>query len=118
MLSKYTLGKLVKVWDLYLDQALFACRIKTSRTTKTSPFYLIYGQQPKLVGDPTKVLPNDATPEGHERRLELVQSAGSQATCGIRRCCQEQNHARCNCETAWARRGSVGPRETRQSQEV
>ena len=79
MLSKYMLGKPLKIWDLYLDQALFACRVRTSRTAKTSPFYLVYGQQPQLVGDPTSALPNDATPEGHEKRLQLVQSARTQA---------------------------------------
>ena len=56
---------------LYLDQALFACRVRTSRIAKTSPFYLVYGQQPKLVGDPMRALPNDA-------RLQLVQSARAQ----------------------------------------
>jgi hypothetical protein len=73
------LGKPLKIWDLYLDQALFACRVRTSRIAKTSPFYLVYGQQPKLVGDPMRALPNDATPEGHETRLQLVQSARAQA---------------------------------------
>ena len=79
MLSKYMLGKPLRIWDLYLDQALFACRVRTSRTTKTSPFYLVYGQQPRLIGDPMSALPNDATPEGHEKRLQLVQSARAQA---------------------------------------
>ena len=43
MISKLLFGKHTKLWDLYLDQALFACRIRTHATTKTSPFYLVYG---------------------------------------------------------------------------
>ena len=51
MLGKLLLNKPTKPWDLYLDQAVFACRIRTHSTTKTSPFYLVYGQQPHLLGD-------------------------------------------------------------------
>ena len=41
MITKYLLGKPTKLWDLYLDQALFACRVRTHATTKTSPYYLV-----------------------------------------------------------------------------
>jgi hypothetical protein len=51
MLTRYLLNKPTKVWDLYLDQALFACRVRTHATTKTSPYYLVYGKQPRLVND-------------------------------------------------------------------
>jgi len=51
MLTKLLLGKSTKLWDLYLDQALFACRVRTHSTTKTSPFYLVYGKHPRLLGD-------------------------------------------------------------------
>src|SRR6266480_4744003 len=66
--------------DQYLDQALFACRVRTNATTKMSPFYLVYGRQPHLFGDVNKALPNDATPEGHEQRIKLLQSARTEAT--------------------------------------
>lgn len=79
MLGKMLLGKPTKLWDLYLDQALFACRIRTHSTTKTSPFYLLYGRQPHLLGDPNIALPDDAVPEGHEKRMELLQSARQEA---------------------------------------
>ena len=46
---------------------------------KTSPFYLIYGRQPHLFGDVNKALPNDTTPEGHEKRIKLLQSARAEA---------------------------------------
>jgi hypothetical protein len=79
MLGKMLLGKPTKHWDLYLDQALFACRVRTNTTTKTSPFYLLYGKHPHLLGDTNVALPNDATPEGHEERLRLVESARMEA---------------------------------------
>jgi hypothetical protein len=79
MLGKFLMGKPTKHWDLYLDQALFACRVRTNTTTKTSPFYLLYGKHPHLLGDVTKALPNDATPEGHEERVRMVQSQRMEA---------------------------------------
>ena len=79
MLGKFLLGKPTKLWDLYLDQALFACRVRTHTTTKTSPFYLLYGKQPHLLGDINKALPTDTTPTAHDERLRLVQSARIEA---------------------------------------
>jgi hypothetical protein len=38
MLTKYLLGKPTRLWDLYLDQSIFTCRIRTHATTKTSPY--------------------------------------------------------------------------------
>jgi hypothetical protein len=79
MLGKFLMGKPTKHWDLYLDQALFACRVRTNTTRETSPFYLLYGKHPHLLGDVNKALPNDATPEGHEERLRIVQSQRMEA---------------------------------------
>jgi hypothetical protein len=79
MLGKLLLGKPTKLWDLYLDQALLACRVRTNATTKTSPFYLVYGKQPHLFGDVNKALPSDAAIEGHEERFKLLQSARQEA---------------------------------------
>ena len=79
MLGKLMLGKPTKLWDLYLDQALFACRVRTHTTTKTSPFYLLYGRQPHLLGDTNEALPIDATTEENEERLQFVQSAQTEA---------------------------------------
>ena len=52
MISKLLFGKPTKLWDLYLDQTLFAYRVRMHSTMKTSPFYLLYGRQPHLLGDP------------------------------------------------------------------
>src|SRR5437762_14254735 len=38
MISKLLFGKPTKLWDLYLDQALFAYRIQTHSTTKCPHF--------------------------------------------------------------------------------
>src|SRR5947207_3193269 len=79
MLGKMLLNKPTKLWDLYLDQALFACRIRTHSTTKTSPFYLLYGRHPHLLGDRNVTLSNDAQVAPHEERLQLLQSARKEA---------------------------------------
>ena len=66
MLGKMLLNKPTKLWDLYLDQALFACRIRTHTTTKTSPFYLLYDGHPHLLGDYNAALPSDAESAPYE----------------------------------------------------
>ena len=78
MLGKMLLNKPTKLWDLYLDQAVFACRIRTHSTTKNSPFYLLYGRQPHLLGDHNAALPVDAN-SASEERLKLLQSARKEA---------------------------------------
>jgi hypothetical protein len=79
MLTKYLFGKPTRLWDLFLDQALFACRVRTQATTKTSPYYLVYGQQPRLVGDDTHALDESAPIEDYTSRLEQVRSARQEA---------------------------------------
>ena len=75
MLGKMLLNKPTKLWDLYLDQAVFACHIRTHSTTKTSPFYLLYGQHPHLFGDQNAALPIEAESAPYEEKLKLLQSA-------------------------------------------
>ena len=38
-------------WDEFLAQAILALRVRTHSVTKFSPFYLLYGVQPRLPGD-------------------------------------------------------------------
>jgi hypothetical protein len=80
VLGKLLLAEPTNLWDLYLDQALFACRVRTNSTTKESPFYLVYGQHAHLFGDVNEAFPNDVTPEGHEKRIKLLPSARAEAS--------------------------------------
>jgi transposase InsO family protein len=41
------------LWDLYLSQALFTCRVKAHATTGLTPFFLAYGLEPAIPGDLT-----------------------------------------------------------------
>ena len=65
MLTKYLLNKPTKLWDGYLEQALFAVRIHTHSRHGRSPFYLLYGVQPRLPGEDNQVTPDnhDGDPE-------------------------------------------------------
>jgi transposase InsO family protein len=72
MLTKMLLGKSTKLWDLYLDYALFAARIWTHAMTKTSPFYLVYGKHPRLLGDSNVPLADDASIANNETRIQSV----------------------------------------------
>jgi transposase InsO family protein len=40
-------------WDEYLDQTMFALRVRTHAVTKHAPFYLLYGVHPRIPGDTT-----------------------------------------------------------------
>jgi len=79
MLGKMLLNKTTKLWDLYLDQAVFACRSRTHSTTKTSPFYLLYGRHPHLFVDSNIALPTDSDAAPYEECLERLQSARKKA---------------------------------------
>lgn len=38
-------------WDEYLPQIIFSLRVRTHAVTKFSPFFLLYGYEPRLPGD-------------------------------------------------------------------
>lgn len=38
-------------WDEFLPQAIFSLRVRTHAVTKFSPFYLLYGVNPRIPGD-------------------------------------------------------------------
>jgi hypothetical protein len=42
----HTNGKRTQLCDLHLDQAPFACRVRTQSTTNTSPSYLVWTTYP------------------------------------------------------------------------
>ena len=72
ILTKYLLNKPTRLWDEYLEQALYAVRVHTHSRHGHSPFYLLYGVQPRLPSDPNPVTP-DATKEGIERMLAKIE---------------------------------------------
>lgn len=57
MLTKYLINRPRNQWDLYLDQALFASRVRTHSTTRFSPFFLLYGRHPRLPTDESGLTP-------------------------------------------------------------
>ena len=91
MISKFLLGKPTKLWDEYLDQALFACRIRTNQTTKQSPFYLLYGQHPHLLGDTHVAKPANAGSNAMERIPALWAARREAALASYRRAVKEQD---------------------------
>ena len=48
-----------KDWDRHLPMILFAYRVSPSATTGESPFYLLYGREPRLPIDTALLLPDD-----------------------------------------------------------
>jgi hypothetical protein len=61
-------------WDEFLQQAIFAIRVRTHAVTKYSPFYLLYGVHPRLPGDtnpPSECMAPLDELEAREARLEF-----------------------------------------------
>lgn len=50
MLRKYVKGDSHR-WDEFVDAAVWASRVRVHSTTGFSPFYLVYGRDPKIPGD-------------------------------------------------------------------
>ena len=65
-ITKYLAGTPVKHWTVYLQQALFAARIRTHQTIRYWPFYLLYGVEPKLATDDKGVAPLQSDTRGYE----------------------------------------------------
>ena len=51
ILTKILTNKPVKVWDEYLQQAVFATRVRVHSGTEASPYFLLYGKHPRLSTD-------------------------------------------------------------------
>ena len=75
VLTKFTLGKNVHTWDLYLPEALYATRIRQHATSGRSPFFLVYGLEPRLLEDGQDLRPHNIEIEGHEARHQEAASA-------------------------------------------
>ena len=87
MVTKYANGQLSK-WDEYLDQAVFACRIRTHLATRKSPFYLVYGCQPRIPGDLTQPKLTDPLEDeltlNQEARIRKLNAVRAEAQQNIR----------------------------------
>ena len=62
-------------WDEYLPQTVFSLRVRTHAVTGHSPFYLLYGIEPRLPGDtspPDSFLAPLDELERREQRLEFT----------------------------------------------
>ena len=57
MLTKILVNKPIRVWDQYLQQAVFAARIRVHSGLERSPYYLLYGKHPRLPIDDNGLQP-------------------------------------------------------------
>ena len=60
-------------WDSFIPAALFAYRISPSEVTGESPFFLLYGRQPRLPIDPQPLLPREVSASIAVHRSRIVQ---------------------------------------------
>ena len=64
-----------KDWDKHLPLILFAYRVSPNATTRESPFYLLYGREPRLPIDVSLLLPSDnLSASVSEHRARIVQN--------------------------------------------
>ena len=61
-----------KDWDEHLPQVLFAYRVSPNATTGESPFYLLYGREPRLPMDVSLLPPTNLSPSVAEHRARIV----------------------------------------------
>jgi transposase InsO family protein len=61
-------------WDEFVGQTLFALRIRRHSVTKNSPFFLLYGVEPRLPGDtaPPRQIVAPLDPEENQRLIDEV----------------------------------------------
>ena len=67
MLTKYYIKQFIKNWNIYLNQTLFVCRIRTHITIKFSFFYLFYNVNLKLFNDV-----NDSIFDLYNEKIDFV----------------------------------------------
>ena len=63
-----------KDWDRYLNPVLFGYRISPSEVTGESPFFLLYGRQPRLPMDVSMLPPRDISASIAEHRARVVEN--------------------------------------------
>ena len=88
MIRKYVNGEIHR-WDNFLELALFACHIQKHRTTGMSPYFMVYGVEPRLPGNmfrpfittsPDQDLP-DIPVDGRKIELLCLHEARANAEC-------------------------------------
>ncbi len=86
MLAK-AVGGIRNKWDEFLEEALFNCRVKKHRVTGFSPFFLVYGVEPKVPGDTVKpYVFDEANPvDNVEVRARLLESLRSDRKAAVER---------------------------------
>jgi hypothetical protein len=65
-------------WDEFLNQTIFAIRVRTHTTTRYSPFYLLYGIEPRIPGDTRESMTEwtqETMNDFETRNLETLQRA-------------------------------------------
>jgi len=73
LLTKMLVNKPTILWDQYLPQALFATRIRIHSGTQRSPYYLLYGRNPRLPSDHNEIRPLATGVADWERGLERIE---------------------------------------------
>jgi hypothetical protein len=63
-----------KDWDTHLPAILFGFRVSPHETTGDSPFYLLYGREPRLPVDVSLLPPSNVTNSIKEHRARIVQT--------------------------------------------
>ncbi|KAJ5082230.1 hypothetical protein N7532_011273 [Penicillium argentinense] len=80
MLTKYLMGKPTRLWDEYLPQALFAARVHEHSVLGVSPYYLVYGEHPRIPSDENSEWDDSVGPfQDWEDRVRLINHARSKA---------------------------------------
>lgn len=63
-----------KDWDTHIPAILFGYRVSPHETTGDSPFYLLYGREPRLPIDASLLPPSNLTNSVNEHRARIVQT--------------------------------------------
>lgn len=72
LLTKMLIGKPTRLWDEYLPAALFSARVRSHSTQRMSPFFLVYGVEPRLPSDELEARAQDIPIEDPTKRLERL----------------------------------------------
>lgn len=86
MLSKYVMDFPTR-WDSFLQQVVFASRVRCHSATKFSPLRLVYGVEPQLPGDVIRPFLFDETNEEEtmEYRIKELESLGQDRAAALER---------------------------------